>query len=891
MFRWLHRKRPPDREIDDELRYHLAMLARERREAGDTPVEAARSARRKLGNQTLIEEEMRWAWGWRKLETLWQDLRYAQRMLRKDKGFTITAVLSLALGIGANTAIFSLIDALLLRMLPVPNPQQLVEVMVNEAGHQVDSFAYPAIQALAQQTRAFTGLCGFSGAAFNVAIPGIVERTSGAWVSGEFYRTLEVVPALGRMLAPEDDRPGGGAAGPVAVISYGYWERKFGRNPNVIGQSVRVEASPVTIVGVSPPGFDGANVGQVADITLPFAALPQVLPERAQMLGPNFEWIRVLARLRPGVSSAQAKAQLAVLWPQIARTLVTAKMPPPRRKAILDSTLDLIPGGTGWSNLRRQFTRPLLVLMALVALVLLIACANVANLLLTRAAARHKEIAVRLAIGAGRPRLIRQMLTENVMLSGLGAAVGVFFAFVSSRALVALLSTGQRGAILLDLRPDALVLLFTSASAMATGILFGLAPAFRATASGPIAALKEDTHSCGRPRGRLASGLVISQIALSMMLLIGAGLFVRTLRNLETLDPGFRHEGVLLVNIDPRRAGYKDERLVGLYQDLLQRLNSIHGVKSASLSANTPLSGGIWSDGVLVEGQPPKGIAKAGAHFNGVAPKYFATLDTPFLLGRDFDLRDGVNTTRVAIVNETFVKDYLEGAPALGRHVSAEYSPDLQDMEIVGMVKDAVSFSLREPPPPEVFVPYFQNLKYAGIATIEIRAQGSIFQVSQSVREAIHNRLPDAPFRMLTFTKQVEQALVQERLVATLAMFFGLLALGLAAVGLYGLMAYSVTRRTGEIGIRMALGAERRAVVWLVLRDALALVALGIVLGLPAALAASTLVSKMLFGLTPTDPLTAAAAITVLMLVAFAAAILPATKASKVDPMVALRYE
>ena len=350
MFGLFRRKRPPDREIEEEIGYHLDMLAREGHEAGDTRAEAEWSARTRLGNKTLIEEEMRWTWGWRKLETFMQDLRYAQRTLRQNKGFTITAVLSLALGIGTNTAIFSLIDAVLLRMLPVPDPQELVEVMVNEAGHHIDSFSYPAIEALAQQTKSFDGLCGFSSATFNVSANGSVERTSGAWVTGEFYRTLGVAPMVGRMLTAQDDRPGGGGPGPTAVISNGYWERKFGRNPNVIGQSLLVESSPVTIAGVSPPGFDGANVGQVADITLPLAALPQVLPESAQRLGSNSEWLRVLARLRPHVSATQANAEFAALWPRIAKTLITSRMPPPRRKAILDSTLDLSPGGTGWSN-------------------------------------------------------------------------------------------------------------------------------------------------------------------------------------------------------------------------------------------------------------------------------------------------------------------------------------------------------------------------------------------------------------------------------------------------------------------------------------------------------------------------------------------------------------
>jgi len=810
-----------------------------------------------------------------------QDLRYARRMLRKNPAFTVTAVLSLALGVGANTAIFSLIDALLLRTLPVRDPQQLVQVTLTIAGVRADSFSYPAVRALQQQMDVLSALAGFSPAVFNAGVRGETERTRGAWVTGGFYQTMQLEPVIGRLLTPDDDRPGGGTAGPVAVITDGYWERMFRRDQGAIGQRLLIEGSPVTIVGVSPPGFSGADVGQIADITIPLGTLAPITPERANRLEAGSQWLRVLARPKPGVSAAQVRARLAVLWPAIAKSLLRPQMPPERRKAELASVVDIVPGGTGWSSLRRQFTQPLLVLMAVVALVLLIACANVANLLLARATARQKEIAIRLAIGAGRGRLIRQLLTESMLLSVLGSALGVVFAYAGSRLLLELLSSGRIDSIVLDLHPDLRVLAFTSAVALASGILFGLAPAFRATALRPGSALKENTRGQRVGRGRLGQALVISQVALSLLLLIGAGQFVRSLENLRNVDAGFHHEGVLLIDLDPRRAGYKEARLASLYQEMLARMTALPGVRSASLSEFTPLSGGIWSDRVLVEGQ-----ASGTAHFNSIAPGYFDTIRTPLLLGRDFTLRDDSAAPTAAIVNEAFVRQFLHSGNPLGRHVSTAGALK-QNLEIVGVVKDAVSFSLRNPAPPAVYLSCFQ--RPMGGATLEVLASGALAQVSTAVRQAIHDRLPDAPLVVQTFSAQVDRSLIQERLMATLASFFGVLALGLAAVGLYGVMSYGVTRRTGEIGIRMAVGARAGDVLWLVLRGTFGLVGVGVMLGLPAAWAASRLVATMLFGLSPTDPVTVAFATAVLVLVAALAAYLPARRASRVDPVVALR--
>jgi len=799
------------------------------------------------------------------LDPLVRDLRYALRGMRRSPGFTLTAVLSLALGIGANTAIFSLIDALLLRWLPVRDPGQLMEVMVFENGKSSDSFSYPVVRALADQKEIFSGLCGFSGATFNVGAGEAVERTSGAWVSGEYYQTLGLQPVIGRLLAPADDLPG---AAPVAVITDQYWQRKFARDPQAVGRAIIVESVPVTIVGVSPPGFSGANVGQTADLTIPLAANTQLFPEMTGRLTAYPEWLRILARPRPGISLTQAKARLAVIWPALAEIAVGPRMPPARRNALLTSTLDVIPGATGWTNLRNQFRRPLLVLMALVGMVLLIACANVANLLLARGQTRRREMAIRLSLGASRMRLIRQLLTESVLLASLGALVAIGFAWAASRSLVHLLST-WRSAIVFDLTPDGRMLAFTAVLALSAGIVFGIAPALRATASRPSS------------RTRLNSVLVAAQVGVSFVLLMAAGLFVRTFENLDRLDPGFRHEGVLLIEGDLHRA--VTPARTAFYRDVLEQLDRLPGVVSASLAANTPLSGGWLTEPIGVNGHPP---SWQNVHINAIAPRFFETMRTPLVAGRDFTDRDDLSGAPVAIVNQEFVRRYFPDGHPLGQRVTAG---KLADMQIVGIAKDSIAQRLRETPPPAVYVPLFQ--RQTEFPTFIVHASGSLSRVVAELRGALQLKLPRTAIEVHTLTAQVDAALVQERLMATLAASFGTLALLLAAVGLYGLLAYTVARRTNEIGIRMALGAQRGQVMWMVLRDALGLLACGAILGLPAAWAGSRWIASMLFGLTATDPSTTLVAAAALIAAGLLAGSIPARRASKVDPMAALRCD
>jgi predicted permease len=795
---------------------------------------------------------------------LTQDVKYALRGMRNSPGFTLTAVMSLALGIGANTAIFSLIDALLLRSLPVRDPGALVELTIRQNGKSVDSFSYPVVRALADQKQIFAGLCGFSSAMFNTGARDSVERTRGAWVTGEYYETLGLQPELGRLLSRADDEAG---AVPVVVITDDYWQRKFHGVPDVIGRVILIEGVPATIAGVSRAGFFGANVGEVADITVPLAANRVLFPEMTGRLTAGSEWLRILARPRPGISLEQLKARLAVVWPQLAGVAVTARMPAARRNALLTSTLDVIPGGTGWTSLRNRFTRPLAVLMALVGMVLLIACANVANLLLARGQARRQEMAIRLAIGASGARLIRQLLTESVMLAVAGSIAAMAVAWSTSRFLVGLLGT-WRGGVELDLTPDCRVVGFTAALALGTGIAFGIAPAWRATAARPV------------PRTRLNAVLVTAQVGASFVLLMGAGLFVRTLGNLDRIDPGFRHEGVLLIEGDIHR-GVSAAR-TAFYQDLLRDVGQLPGVVSASLAANTPLSGGWWTGPVSIDNQPASGET---AHINSVAPRFFETMRTGLIAGRDFNDQDDAGGLPVAIVNETFVRRFAPEGHAIGRRVSAGNS--MSGMQIVGVVKDAISQSLREPSPAAVYVPLFQ--RQTEFPTLIVYVRGGLAQASWALRAALQPKLPGMALQIHTLTSQVDAALVDERMMATLAAGFGTLALLLASIGLYGLLAYTVARRTQEIGVRMALGAEQAQVMWLVIHDALRWLAMGVVLGVPVAWAASRRIASMLFGLSAMDPATIFSAAALLVVMGLAAGYLPARRASRVNPMEALR--
>ncbi len=862
-----------ERELEDELRFHLEMQTEDNQRAGMDPAEARLAALRSFGGAAPMKEVYRDAAFLPGLENLARDVRYGLRSMRQNAGFTAVAVVSLALGIGANTAIFTLLDALLLRQLPVHNPQQLVQLTVPGKQRPVETFPYPLVKALAEHHEIFSGLAGSCAATFKTGPPETGEPTPGAWVTGEYYQTLGIEPVAGRLLTPDDDRLG---APPVAVLSDGYWARRFGRDPGIVGRTIRIDSADVIVAGVSPPGFTGVAVGQAADITVTGGALPQIQPGMgALLIGSNYLVLDVIARPRSDLSPVQAATRLATIWPRLVEGSPFQDF---QRRPALPSA------ATGWTDLRRQFRRPLLVLMAVVAIVLLISCANIANLLLARASARQREIALRLAIGASRARIVRQLLTESLLLAVGGTALGFGLAWFGSRFLVDLLSSGPADRIVLDLGLHRHVLLFATLLAAGTAMLFGIAPALRATGSGPAAALKNSPAQFSGPRTRLAPALVVMQVALSLPLLIGAGLFAGTLRNLRHFDAGFRHDGVLLVDVDGTKARYEGDRLNAFYRDLLERIGRMPAVASVSLSNSSVFGRGGVYYGVGVAG---RSTAHEHALFNRIGPRYFETLRTPVLEGREFALRDDRSSPPVAIVNQAFAWRFFPEGHPVGKSLAIEGVA--VPVQIVGVVKDARSQSLREPATPAVYVPFFQRNERLG-ASFEIHATGSVAQVAAELRREIQP-LTGGVVQVRPLTAQVEKTLVEERLVAVLAGGFGALALVLASIGLYGLLAYTVARRTREIGIRMALGAERACVLRGTIFDALRLVMCGIGLGLPVAVVASRWISSLLFGLTPTDPGTILAATALLAAFGLLAAWLPAMRASRVDPTVALRYE
>jgi putative ABC transport system permease protein len=865
--------------LDDEIHDHIGHEVEVNIARGMSPDEARRRARLAFGNVALVQEDARAAWTWTGLEQSRQDGRYALRTFRKSPGFAVVAVLTLSLAIGANTAIFTLINALMLRSLPVPRPQELLQVSMTPRGSAEsalsDSLSYPVVRALADQRDIFEGVGGFSTFNFDAGPPENVRRTPGAFVTGAFYEAMGVVPVVGRLLTRDDDEVN---APLVAVITFGYWERAFARDPRIVGRPYQVNGRSVVIVGVTPPGFTGAHVAWASDLTLPVSAIPQIRPELSGLLGSGNIWLRVLARPRAGISKAQAEAYLAATWPRLSSVAIAPTFSAERRAGIENARFTLRPGSTGWTNLRDVFKRPLYVLMTLVGLVMLIACANIAGLLLARATSRHREIAIRLALGAARGRLVRQLLTESLLLSLGSAVLGVYLARLLSRHLVDVLSTGPL-TVMFDLTTDWQVLAFTLALAVATALLFGLAPAWQATARAPVSALRAVSDNV--LRGRLLPSVVTAQVALCLMLLVGAGLFIRTLQNLRAVNTGFEHEGVLLVDV----AG---QRPLSFYKEALEAVRGVPGVVSASVSTNTPLSGSGWSEAVTIDGQ----TSEREPAFLAVSPGYFETLQTSVLRGRNFSASDEGGPPRAAIVNEAFARRYFLRQDPLRKHFSATVGRTAADLEIVGLVSDVVANDLRAAPPPAVYVPYFQvQVMSQNFSTLQIRSVGSAVLLADVIRRELLPRMLGSPVEIRTLSAQVASASVRERLVTTLASGLGILALALAAIGLYGLLAYSVAARSREIGIRVALGANPQDVVTLVLRQGAGLALAGMAIGVAGAAALSRLLEGLLFGLTPLDPTTFAGVSGLLAGVALVAAGIPARRAAQVDPVVSIRAE
>lgn len=830
---------------------------------------------------------------------LLQDFKYSLRSLRKSPVFLAVAVLSLALGIGANTAIFTLIQQLLLQPLPVRNPEELV-MLAGRGKHYggnngPDRLSYPMYAKIRDQNQVFSGMfCTYPGTV-SATFGGRTELIGADFVSGNFFPVLGIGAAVGRVFTASDDLIQGGH--PLAVLSYGYWRARFAADPSVVGKQITVNGRALTIIGVSQEGFNGVEPGRAPQIRIPITMTDQLPPTSFPRLSNDrFRWTEVFGRLKPGFTLEKAQAGLQPLFHQIIDQEVQE---PPFAKAstlvkqeFLHMWMDVMPGSKGRSNLRRAYSKPLLALMAMVGLVLLIACSNLANLLIARASARQKEIAVRLALGAGRFQLVRQLLLESAGLAALGGVLGIGLAMLIDGALIDFLPTGHTP-LSLSPTPDAPVLAFTAGISILAAMLFGLVPALQSTNLGLAATLKD--QAAGVVRGGsagLRKALVVAQVALSLLLLIGAGLFVESLRNLQTLNPGFEINHLMAFDTEPTMSRYDPEWTKDYYRRLQARLAAIPGVESTTLAVVPVLEDNEWDNWITIEGYAVKPDERPDPHVQFCSPGYFRTLKIPLLAGRDFNDRDVAGAPKVAIVNRQFVTKYFGRANPIGRHFGMGIDPGTKlDIQIVGVVGDTKYESLREPIPEEMYTPYAQA-NFSNSAVVYVRAASDPDTLFNQLRAASRDVDAEVPVtRMRTLQDQMEDSLFTERLLAALSTSFGGLATLLAAIGLYGVMAFLVTRRTREIGIRMALGAGQTSVVWMVLRETLMLASVGVAIGLAGAYGVARFIQNQLFGVEATDLLTMAAAALGLAAVAAVAGFVPARRATGIDPMTALRCE
>jgi predicted permease len=911
---WLDRRRKED-DLREELRFHLAEELDERQAGGLSQNEAAWAARRDLGNATVLREDARTLWSWILLEQLAQDVRYGLRGMSKNRMFTALAALSLALGIGANSAIYSFMDAILLRSLPVADPASLVVVKwrsrpVNRADgdefvlHSIDGrtyrdpsgfgaaiFPFPAFERLHEASEpVLSSLFAHKRAgSVNVIVNGEADLAEGEFVSGGFFRGLAILPAAGRLIVADDDRPG---AAPVAVLSLGYSRRRFGDAASAVGQPMLINNVPFTVVGVAPAEFFGVDPAAAPTVYLPMRVtrlLQQQLGEQA-FIDRNYYWLEMMGRLKPGVDLAQAEAALAGPFAQwIDSTAVNE-----RERANLPA-LRLEEGAAGLDSLRRQYSKPLYVLLAMVGLILAIACANTANLLLARSAARAREIAVRLSLGAGRWRVVRQLLTESVLLATLSGAFGIVIAVVGMRVLTRLLANGQE-AFTLHAELNWHVLLVTLALSTTCGVLFGLAPALQATRPALMPRLRN--RSVGEAGARLSAArpsltqvLVVGQIATSLLLLVGAGLFVRTLWNLQAVPLGFNRDQVLLFELNAPQAGYPESRVADFYSDLRRRLSEVPGVRDATLSHASLIRAGR-SHPITVNGQPTE-----GTRVLWTGSRFFTTMQIPIVRGREITESDRPGALPVAVVSERFARTNFGDADPVGRHIEVGGSLRVgglpRVLTIVGVTANARYGGLKGEIPPVVYVSYAQvPAPQLGQVTYALRTEGDPLRYAGAVRQIVREADGRVPVTKLkTQAADIDQTINQEIVFARLCSAFAVLALTIACVGLYATMAYAVARRTGEIGLRLALGAGRGDVIWMMLRDVCVLAVVGLAIAVPMAAAASRFIESFLFGMRPNDPQTLALAAGVLLAAALAAACGPARRASRVDPMVALRHE
>jgi predicted permease len=893
------------RELEREIEFHLQMR-KEQLADENAPEEAGFAARRRFGNVSEISEVSQQMWQFGGLDALLQDVRYGCRTMMRTPGIAAVAVLSLALGIGANAGIFALVDRVMLRLLPVKDPQELVTFG--------NILAYPEYRDVRDRNAVFDGMAGMASLS---AVPvgdsdNPADVVNGRLVTGNYFEVLGVRPMLGRTIAPQDD--GDAGASPVVVISYALWRGHFHGEPSVIGQTLRLGAgqlssgagtsgfeedrpvSPVardfTIIGVLPRGFAGETVGERADFFTPMSMEEHFLPGRHWLTRKSARWVRVIARLRPGVSRRAAEAGINVVDHQYLIDSEGAALTPSRRRDIQERMIHVLPGDKGFSDLREEFAKPLWVLMGMVATVLFIACANLANLLLARSTARRREFATRLALGVSRARLMRQLITEGLLVSFLGAALSVPVGWGISRALFAMVSAGD-SSLRLDIAPDGRVLGFTAAVAILTTLLFALLPAIRSTKLEIGDVLKENARSATGGRGQFAASksVVVVQVALSVVLLFGTGLLIRTLYNLQTQDLGYAPEHLLIARLDPTGAGYKGDEIGTVAERILEAMRRLPGIRAASYSDNGLFAGTESGAPVRVEGFAPVSDKDKMARYDQVGPDYFHTVGIPLLLGRDFKESDRPKAPRVAVINESMAKFYFGKRSPIGQTLF--YDSELKfALTIVGVAKDVRDHTVRGEPFRRFYVSYMQPVDGQMDTDYEIRTAVDVGVMEREIRAAVHGVAPRMRIVYVhDLPEQIANSMVKERLVAELSVLFGALALVLGCVGLYAIMAYSVARRTQEIGIRMALGAGSRRVVWAVVQDAMVLVVVGLAIGIPCALGLSRYVQSLLFGLKATDALSLAGVIAAMALMAFAAAMAPARRAARVDPIRALRYE
>jgi predicted permease len=842
------------------------------------------------------------------MPTIIQDIRYAFRQLRKSPGFAVVAILSLALGIGANTAIFTLINSLMLKSLPVRDPQHLVSFGKAIDGGEVDGitagpldiFTYDFYQQLQRDHGPLQDLCAFGSFPVRVnvrdgASGGAAKQATSHLVSGNFFSVLGAEPMLGRPIVAADADAAG--RDPVAVISYRYWQQELAADASVLGKSITINGTSFNVIGVMPANFYGVELNEESpDMWLPITMQQEVMLQPSLLNPHGLYWLHFMGRSKDGARLKEAQASVTGLVQQFMVAREGAGISASRRKEIQGVYVELLPGGHGLSHLRDQYSQPLFILMSVVVLVLLIACVNLANFLLSKAVSREREFSTRIALGASRTLVMRQLLIEALLLSSLGGLLGLVLAFWGTRVLIYFVVAGAKHTAL-DARPDMHVLLFAAGVSLLTGILFGIAPAFRVLginiAPSLNATSRTTSGSVGHAGRLLPRILVTAQVVLSLVLLVGAGLFLRTLQNLENQDYGFNRQNVLLANFNEKFAGYKSEQLNSLHERLLNRLDSLPGVRSAALSGGAPISQGSWNSPISIQGYIPATNQDLSTLINRVSPRYFETLGIPVRQGRPISAQDTPTSTKSVVVNQALADYFFPHGDAIGHQFTIADPGVPGSWQIVGVVQETKYNSVREKPQRMIYLPLAQLSKDDAFAYwLQVRASGDPASIAGEVRSAIAEIDPNLPLLdVKTIGEQVDLFMDNERLISELSSFFSLLALALACIGLYGVMTYSVVRRTNEIGIRLALGAQSGGVLWMVLKESLWLLGIGVAVGIPVTLAVTRVIQSQLFGLSSSDPITILAAVVAIGLVTLLAAYFPARRASRVDPMVALRYE